>query len=102
MEVTKNRLLRRQQRGQRLRLTNDDRRRSAVRVYWLCRQVLRQVTTIVRPDKLIQWPRHLITRKGTYAEARARRRAVLAEIRHLVVQIGQKSPGWGYTRIVGR
>jgi len=54
---------------------------------------LRQVATIVRPDKLLQWHRYLIARKRTYAKARASRRAVLAEIRYLLVQIAHKSAG---------
>ena len=41
--VAENRLLRRQLRDQRLRLTDDDRRRLAARAYRLGRQTLRQV-----------------------------------------------------------
>jgi hypothetical protein len=55
----------------------------------------------VTPDKLLRWHRHLIARKWTYAKARASRRAVLAEIRHLVVRMAQENPGRGYTRIQG-
>jgi transposase InsO family protein len=99
--VAENRLLRRQLRGQRLRLTDDDRRRLAARAYRLGRQVLRQVATIVTPDTLVRWHRHLIARKWTYGKARASRRAVLAEIRHVVVRMAQENPRWGYTRIQG-
>src|SRR5262245_44142628 len=42
--------------GQRLRLTDDDRRRLAVRAFRLGRQALRQVATIVTPDALLVAP----------------------------------------------
>ena len=45
--IEENRLLRRQLGGRRLRLTDDDRRRLAVRAYRLGRQALRDVATIV-------------------------------------------------------
>jgi hypothetical protein len=99
--VAENRLLRRQLRGQRLRLTDDDRRRLAARAYRLGRQTLRQVATIVTPDTLLRWHRQLIARKWTYATTRSSRRAVLAEIRRLVVRMAQENPAWGYTRIQG-
>jgi transposase InsO family protein len=99
--VAENRLLRRQLRGQRLRLTDDDRRRLAARAYRLGRQTLRQVATIVTPDTLLRWHRQLIARKWTYTTARSSRRAVMAEIRGLVLRMAEENPTWGYTRIQG-
>jgi len=55
--IEENRLLRRQLGGRRLRLTDDDRRRLAVRAYRLGRQALRAVVTIVTPDTLLRWHR---------------------------------------------
>src|SRR5213592_807084 len=78
--IEENRLLRRQLGGQRLRLTDDDRRRLAVRAYRLGRQALREVATIVTPDTLLRWHRQLIVRKWTYAKNGSSRRGVLAEI----------------------
>jgi hypothetical protein len=99
--VAENRLLRRQLRGQRLQLTDDDRRRLAARAYRLGRQALRQVATIVTPDTLLRWHRQLIARKWTYARPRASRRGALVEIRRLVVRMAEENPTWGYTRIQG-
>jgi hypothetical protein len=51
--VEENRVLRRQLRGRRLQLTNDERRRLAVRAYRLGRRRLREIATIVTPDTLL-------------------------------------------------
>jgi putative transposase len=99
--VAENRVLRRQLRGRRLQLTDEDRRRLAVRAYCLGRQQLRQIATIVTPDTLLRWHRQLIALKWTYAKPASSRRGVLAEIRRLVVRMAEENPTWGYTRIVG-
>jgi helix-turn-helix protein len=99
--VAENRVLRRQLRGRRLQLTDIDRRRLAVRAHRLGRQQLREIATIVTPDTLLRWHRHLIARKWTYARPASSRRGVLAEIRRLVVRMAEENPTWGYTRILG-
>jgi hypothetical protein len=86
--------------GWRLRLTDDDRRRLAVRAYRLGRQALRDIATIVTPDTLLPWHRQLVARKWTYATG-ASCRGVLAEIRQLTVRMAEENPMWGYTRIQG-
>jgi len=77
--IEENRLLRRQLGGQRLRLTDDDRRRLAARAVRVGPQALREIATIVTPDTLLRWHRQLIVWKWTYAN-RPGRRGVLAEI----------------------
>jgi hypothetical protein len=99
--IEENRVLRRQLRGRRLRLSDDDRRRLAVRAYRLGRRRLREIATIVTPDTLLRWHRQLIARKWTYAKPASSRRGVLAEIRRLVVRMAEENPTWGYTRIQG-
>jgi helix-turn-helix protein len=99
--IEENGVLRRQLGGQRLRLTDDDRRKLAARAYRLGRRALRDVATIVTPDTLLRWHRQLIARKWTYAKTGTRRRSVLAEIRQLVGRIAEEHPTWGYTRIQG-
>src|SRR5262245_57928485 len=96
--IEENRVLRRQLGTQRLRLTDDDRRRLAVRAHRLGRQALEQVATLVTPDTLLRWHRQLIARKWTYARGPSRR-CVLADIRRLVVRMAEDNPTWGYTRI---
>lgn len=99
--VEENRILRAQLGGHRLQLTDDERRRLAVRGQSLGRRVLRQVATIVTPDTLLRWHRRLIAQKWTYANRRPRRAGVMREIRRLVGRMAEENPTWGYTRIRG-
>jgi putative transposase len=98
--IEENRVLRAQLGGRRLRLTDDDRRRLAVRAFRLGRQALRHVAKIVTPDTLLRWHRQLIAQKWTF-ERKSSRRGVLAEIRRLAVRMAEDNPTWGYTRIQG-
>ena len=93
--IEENRLLRRQLGGRRLRLTDDDRRRLAVRAIRVGRRALREIATIVTPDTLLRWHRQLVARKWTYATPRSSRRGVLAEIRELVVRMAAENPDLG-------
>ena len=99
--IEENRLLRRQVGGRRLRFTDDDRRRLAIRAHSLGRKALREVATIVTPDTLLRWHRQLVARKWTYTRSRTSRSGVLAEIRQLVLRMAEENPKWGYTRIQG-
>jgi hypothetical protein len=93
--------LRRQLGGRRLRFTDDERRRLALRAIRVGRQVLREIATIATPDTLLRWHRQLVAEKWTYTTSRSSRRGVLAEIRQLVVRMAKENPTWGYTRIQG-
>src|SRR5215467_9576063 len=55
-----NRVLREQPSGQRLRFSDDQRRRLAVRAKKLGRRVLRELATLVAPETLLAWHRKLI------------------------------------------
>ena len=94
-------MLKVQLQSQRLRLTDDDRRRLAARGAALGRRVLAQVATIVTPDTILRWHRQLIARKWTYPRRGPGRPTTLPEIRRLVVRMATDNPSWGYTRIQG-
>jgi hypothetical protein len=55
--IDENRIVRRQLGSQRLRLTDDDRRRLAARAYRVGRAVLREIATIAMPDTWLRWQR---------------------------------------------
>lgn len=99
--MEENRVLRRQLGQRRLKFTDTERRRLAVRGHRLGRQVLRQICTIVTPDTILRWHRQFIVRKWTYPSKRSGRHGVLAEIQRLVVRMAEENPTWGYTRIQG-
>jgi hypothetical protein len=99
--IDENCILRRQLRGRRLRLTDDERRRLAMRGQRLGRRLLSQIATVVTPDTILRWHRQLVARKWTYATGRSCQPGVLAEIRRLVVRMAEENPTWGYTRIRG-
>lgn len=99
--IEENRVVRGQLRGRRLQLTDDERRRLAVRGHRLGRRRLREVATIVTPDTILRWHRQLIARKWTYTKGRCGGPGTLAEIRRLVVRMAEENPTWGYTRIRG-
>jgi putative transposase len=100
--IEENRVLREQLGGRRLRLTDKQRRRLAVRARALGRRALMGVACIVTPDTLLRWYRSLIAKK--YDGSRRRgpgRPPTRAALAQLVVRMALSNPGWGYTRIRG-
>jgi putative transposase len=99
--VEENRVLKGQLEGRRLRLSDDQRRRLAAKGQRLGRRVLRQVATIVTPDTILRWHRHLIARKWTFEPKRPGRPGIMREISSLILRMAAENPRWGYTRIQG-
>jgi putative transposase len=97
--VEENCVLREQLRGQRVRLTDDQRRRLSAKGQRLGRQVLRQVATIVTPDTILRWYRRLIAQKWTSEHRRPGRPGLMKEIAVLIVRMATENPRWGYSRI---
>jgi putative transposase len=97
-----NRVLREQLGERRLRLTDDQRRRLAVRAKGLGRKLLAEVATIVTPATLLRWHQRLIAQKydGSGKRSPGRPRTA-AEIEQVVVQMAQQNRDWGYRRIQG-
>src|SRR4051794_37419704 len=86
----------------RLRLTDDERRRLAVKGKVLGRRRLAGIAGIVTPDTILRWYRTLVAKKydGSHARRPGRPRTK-ADIAALVVRLAQENPRWGYTRIRG-
>jgi hypothetical protein len=97
-----NRVLREQLGGRRLRLTDNQRRRLAVRAQALGRAALNGLVCIVTPDTLLAWYRRLVAAKYNGAATRGPGRpSTREELAKLVVRMAGENPGWGYTRIRG-
>ena len=97
-----NRTLKNKLKGKRIRFTDDERRRLAVKGKVLGRKVLREVASIVTPDTILAWHRKLIAQKWDYSERRGPGRPrVKDEIAQLTVRLARENPGWGYTTIRG-
>ncbi len=98
--LEENRVLREQLGGRRLRLTDDQRRRLAVKGKALGRKVLQGVSGIVTPDTILRWYRRLVAKKYDGSTKRGPGRPRTAgETANLVVKMTLANVGWGYTRI---
>jgi len=97
-----NQILREQLGGRRLRFTDDQRRRLAVKGRVLGRRVLDELAGLVTPETVLRWYRDLIAKKydGT-ARRRSGRPFSASIVRQLVVRFATENPSWGYTRIRG-
>jgi hypothetical protein len=97
-----NRVLREQLGDRRLRLTDDQRRRLAVKAKGLGRKLLADVATIVTPATLLAWHRKLVAQKydGTANRGPGRPRT-RSEIEELVIRMAGENRAWGYRRIQG-
>src|SRR3977135_2401849 len=84
----------------RFRLTDDQRRRLAVKGKVLGRRRLEAVAGIVTPDTILRWYRRLVAAKYDGSiKRRLGRPCTKPDIAALVVQMANENPTWGYTRI---
>ena len=87
----------------RLLLSDDQRRRLAVKAKVLGRKALLEMTTIFTPDTILRWHRQLVAKRwdhGRRGQPVGRPR-VSDEIADLVVRIARANPTWGYDRLQG-
>jgi putative transposase len=97
-----NRVLREQLGRRRVRFSDDQRRRLAVRAQLLGRSVLAGLATVVSPDTLLRGYHQLVARKYDGSRNwRAKRPPTKADLAELVIQMARDNPTWGYTRIRG-
>jgi hypothetical protein len=100
--LEENRVLRTAQGARRLPLTDDQRRRLAVKGEVLGWRRLAGIVGIVTPDAILRWYRTLVAKKydGSH-ERRPGRPRTKADLAALVVRMATENPTWGYTRIRG-
>ncbi len=99
--IEENRVLKEQLEGQRLRFTDDQRRRLAAKAKDLGRRVLDEIETLVTPDTLLAWHRKPIAEKWTYPRKGPGRPRIAQEIIDLVIRMARENDGWGYDRTQG-
>jgi putative transposase len=86
----------------RIRFTDEQRRRLAVKAKALGRKALSGMDCIVTPDTLFRWYRNLITQKYDGSRNRGPGRPRSSEdVGALIVRMAKENTSWGYTRIVG-
>ncbi len=100
---TENVVLREKLGKKRVLLSNDQRRRLAVKAKVLSRKALEEIATIVTPDTLLRWHRRLVADKWDYSSRREKmgRPPVSNEIKQLVLRMARENPTWGYDRVQG-
>ena len=96
-----NRVLKQQLGRKRLRLTDDQRRRLAVRGKAIGRRALAEIASKVTPHTILRWHRQLIAEKWTHKRRSPGRPRIMQVIAELTVRMARENPRWGYSRIQG-
>jgi hypothetical protein len=81
----------------RMLLTDDQRRRLAVKGKVLGRKALQEITTIVTPDTILRWHRQLVAQKWDFSERRRKlgRPPVAKETIELLLRIAREKSHLG-------
>jgi len=101
---TENAVLKEKLGKKRILLTDEQRRRLAVKGNILGRKQLEQFGTLFTPDTILRWHRQLVANKWDYSDrkekkiGRPRTRQVIVD---LTVKFAKENPTWGYDRISG-
>ncbi len=88
----------------RILLTDDQRRRLAVKGKIIGRKAMLEITTLVTPDTILRWHRQLVAEKWNYSQRRKPRQgrpSIDEDIMQLVLRMAQDNLTWGYDRIQG-
>ena len=100
---TENQVLKEKFGKKRILLTDDQRRRLAVKGKILGRKRLEEVGTLFTPDTILRWHRKLVAAKHDYSDRRKKvgRPPLSDEVVHLVLRMAKENPSWGYDKIAG-
>jgi len=101
---TENQVLKEKLGKKRILLSDDQRRRLAVKGKVLGRKLLGEIVTIFTPDTILRWHRQLIAMKWDSASRRKKkpgRPSVPDEVTQLVLRLARANPTWGYDKIEG-
>ena len=101
---TENAVLKEKLGKKRILLTNDQRRRLAVKGKLLGRKQLQQAGPLFTPDTILRWHRQLVAYKWDYSnrkEKKSGRPRTCQVIVDLTVKFAKENLVWGYDRISG-
>jgi putative transposase len=96
-----NRVLHEMLGSRRLRFTDEQRKRLAIRGKALGRALLKGVATLVQPDTILDWHRRLVAKEWTYAGGAHGNAEAMKSITKHVLRMARENPTWGYDRIQG-
>ena len=98
-----NNVLREHLAKKRILLTDDQRRRLAVKGKVLGRKMLEQVGTLFTPDTILRWHRQLVARKWDYSDLKSKvgRPRIRQVIVNLILRFARENTTWGCDRIQG-
>ena len=96
-------VLKEQQGDERLKFTDEQRRRLAGKAMLIRYGRLKEIVGLVTPQTLLAWHRRLIAKKYDSSGVRRKvgRPPTAEELRNLVIRMAGENRGWGYTRIRG-
>jgi putative transposase len=101
---TENAVLKEKFGRKRILLSDDQRRRLAVKGKVLGRKQLELFGTLFTPDTILRWHRQLVANKWDYSNRREKKTG-RPKIRQIIVdltlQFARENPTWGYDRIQG-
>ena len=101
---TENAVLKERFAKKRILLSDDQRRRLAVKGRILGRKQLEEFGTLFTPDTILRWHRQLVARKWDYSDRKEKKQG-RPRIREVIVeqtlQFAKENPTWGYDRIQG-
>jgi transposase InsO family protein len=100
---TENQILKEKLGKRRILLTDDQRRRLAVKGQVLGRKLLAEIGSIFTPDTILRWHQTLVAQKWNFSDRRRKvgRPSTPKEIQDLVVRMARENPIWGYDHIAG-
>ena len=99
--LEENRAFKQQLGNRKLRLTDAQRARLAVKGKALGHKVLNEVAIIVTPDTIMRWHRRLIALKWAFPSKRLGRPGIMKVIEQLTIRIAKQNPSFGYEKIQG-
>ena len=82
----------------RILLSDEQRRRLAIKGKALGRKALQEIATIVTPDTILRWHRQLVAAKWDYSnrrKAKPGRPPVSDEVTQLILRMARENPTWG-------